>query len=156
MSLYFPIKALFVPPLWHILAEVTLSQIIVLNNVRGKRLSRAFGRMTSTWKTFSSSLRMTVNFFFPENEIQEYRQTWREETAFCHTWSNGSHSLSNTPDHQYFFRMPCLTLNRRFTSCLSYIPPPKTSVKLWVAWLFLNSLSFCCILLLFTVWSVCS
>lgn len=108
-SLQFPRKALFVPSLWHILAEVIMSQITALNHVRGKRLSRAFGRMTSTWKMSFFSPSMTVTFFFSsEKEIWKYRLTYRDQPllsampdAMFHT--QGSFSA---PYSQYLFRMP--------------------------------------------------
>lgn len=94
-SLQFPRKALFVPSLWHILAEVIMSQITALNHVRGKRLSRAFGRMTSTWKMSFFSPSMTVTFFFFlfwKRNLKIQINIQRSAFAFCHAWCNVSHS----------------------------------------------------------------
>lgn len=137
-SLQFPRKALFVPSLWHILAEVIMSQITALNHVRGKRLSRAFGRMTSTWKMSFFSPSMTVTFFFSsEKEIWKYRLTYRDQPLLSAMPDAMFHTQGSfrAPYSQYLFRISCLLLNKRqcplqwpiFPSCLSYAPPSNLS-----------------------------
>lgn len=71
MSLQFPRTSLFVPSHWHILAEVIMSQITVLNYVKEKRLSRPLDGMIATWKLSFSSSSVTVQFFLG-NEIWKY------------------------------------------------------------------------------------